>query len=429
MEESELILGVVVLLCMVFFCALFTASETALIALSRSRIKELLETGGKAAAALDRLTHDRGRFLLTALAACSLSSAVAVSLATYLSLRFIGGWLSIAGVALVALLLLFFGQVIPRKTAGARAERFSLFVAAPLEVILRPVKLMVDFFLFVSAPFLKLIEAENSAKDDTLTDEEIRMLVSKGKEERELEEEEREMIESIFTFGETSVKEIMVPRIDMVCVQADIPISKVLDIAIARGYSRFPVYEETIYNVIGIIYVKDLLDLVKDKRFEEPIRPKLRPAYYVPSSKKVDDLLREMQKEKISMAIVVDEYGGTDGLVTTEDLIEEIVGEITDEHDQEAPAVKELEDGSFLVDAKMHIEDANHLLDLRLHDGEGEFETLGGYVYGLMGRVPTQGEQVESDDFTITVAKIERQRIAQVCIRKKGEPKRDASAE
>lgn len=253
-----------------------------------------------------------------------------------------------------------------------------------------------------------------------VTEDDIKMMVDVGQEHGVLEEEESEMIHSIIQMGDTIAREIMVPRMDMICIQAQASQGDVLELAILHGLSKIPVYEETIDNIVGIAYIRDILPLLKENRLQDPVRSIIRPALFVPGTKKVDDLLGEMRKAKISMAILVDEYGGTDGLLTTEDILEEIVGDLADEHDREGPPLQIQEDGTAIVDAKMNIEDLNSQLDLRLPDDE--YESIGGLVYGFLGRVPARGDEVTVEDVVIRVEKILRQRITLVRILKQSAP-------
>jgi CBS domain containing-hemolysin-like protein len=242
------------------------------------------------------------------------------------------------------------------------------------------------------------------------------MMVEEASSQGVLAEEEKEMIHSVIELSDTIAREIMIPRLDIVAVEVNTPLTKVLDAAITHGLSRLPVFEETVDKVIGIVHTKDLLSLLREKKMDTPLKDNIRHAYFTPGSKKIDEMLREMQREKVAMAIVVDEYGGTDGLVTIEDIIEEIVGDITDEYDKEINSIELMDDGSYMVDAKTNIEDVNAELHIDLPTDE--FETLAGYVYGLTGHIPHNGETIKADNITITVEKVIRQRISRVKILK-----------
>ncbi|MDH7571740.1 MAG: hemolysin family protein, partial [Armatimonadota bacterium] len=242
-------------------------------------------------------------------------------------------------------------------------------------------------------------------------------IVEESEKEGVLEEQETEMIHSVLEFTDIVVREVMVPRIDMVCVEVSHTIDDLLDVILKSGHSRIPIYEETVDNIVGIVHAKDLLRVVRTVPGEHDIRSAnvMRPVYYVPETMKVDDLLAQFQRSKHQLAIVVDEYGGTAGLVTLEDLIEEIVGPITDEYDVEnEPKLSMLEDGSAIADARMPIDDVNKLLGLRLPDEESE--TLGGFVFTLLGKIPVVGESVEYDGVRLEVVEADNRRVARVKI-------------
>jgi putative hemolysin len=235
-----------------------------------------------------------------------------------------------------------------------------------------------------------------------------------------LEQEETKIIQSVFAFGETIAKEVMVPRVDMICVELGAPLGQVLDLMITSGFTRLPVYDDDVDNILGLVHAKDLLRKLEKHETQSikkmPIdKSDLREILVVPGTKRISKILRQLQQDKVTMAVVADEYGGTDGILTLEDIVEEIVGEITDEYDQAHEGVQIARDGSSIVDAKTIIEDVNEILNLDLpHD---EHETLGGYVYGLFGRVPKTGESMEVNGLKLTVESTHRQRITRVRIR------------
>ena len=247
-----------------------------------------------------------------------------------------------------------------------------------------------------------------------LSEEELRSLVDVGEEQGTLEQDEKEMIHSIFEFGETTVKEIMVPRIDMVCISTESEVSLLLNLIKKHMHSRIPIYKDKVDNIIGIIYAKDLLSYDDKRKNTMPnLEDLARPAYFVPEQKKIDELLREFQTNKIHMAIVVDEYGGTAGLVTLEDIIEEIVGEIQDEHDYEQPLYSKVSDNEFLVDGGMDLEEINEQLKIDLPTEEG-VETVAGFLYGLFGSVPKEKQKITYNGYEFIIEKVIRRRIKQV---------------
>ncbi|MBV8669043.1 MAG: HlyC/CorC family transporter, partial [Candidatus Eremiobacteraeota bacterium] len=253
-----------------------------------------------------------------------------------------------------------------------------------------------------------------------VTEDDIRTLVNVGEQHGALEEEEKEMIHSIFEFGDTVVREVMTPRTDMICADASDPVSEGVAVVIREGYSKLPIFEENIDHIIGVVHDRELLGAVSRGELTIPLRTLMRPIKAIPENKKVDELLREMQAEKVSVAIVVDEYGGTAGLVTMEDLLEEIVGEIMDEYDREEhdrpPEITPAGDREYIVDARMNIDDVNE--QLGLHLPTEDFESIGGYTFGLFGRVPVPGEHVVIDGgVTLVVEKTAGRRLLSVRIK------------
>jgi CBS domain containing-hemolysin-like protein len=240
----------------------------------------------------------------------------------------------------------------------------------------------------------------------------LRFLLHASEEEAVIEDEEKEMIASIFEFSDKLVREVMVPRIDVAAVELDTPMLQALDVILRAGHSRIPVYRDSIDNVQGVLYAKDLLKYLRDGRTETPLGKVLRPAYFIPESKKVDELLQELQQRKVHIAVVVDEYGGTAGLVTIEDLLEEIVGEIQDEYDAEEPTVEAVDTNEYLFDARVPIDEVNKLLGVELPSEGGD--TLGGFIYSQLGKVPALGDRIEFENAVIEVLSVSGRRIKQV---------------
>jgi CBS domain containing-hemolysin-like protein len=245
-----------------------------------------------------------------------------------------------------------------------------------------------------------------------VTEEELKLLVNVGEEEGLIEKEEREMIEGILIFGDTLAREVMVPRIHIAALESDATVAVALELALSAGHSRIPVYQDTIDNIAGILYVRDLLPLLRDGQLARGIVDLVRPAYYVPDTMKVDYLLRNLKARKVHIAIVVDEYGGTAGLVTIEDLLEEIVGEIQDEYDTEEPAVRQIDDHTWIVEARVSVDDLNTETGLQLLTEE--VDSLGGLVYERLGSIPQVGDSVDIDNVTISVLSVQGVRPEQL---------------
>ena len=259
------------------------------------------------------------------------------------------------------------------------------------------------------------VDPQMAMDSNSSTDEDLRMIVDAVEEDGSLLQEERDMIHSIFAMGERSAREIMVPRVDVAAVGASESLQRVLELVNGRGHSRIPIYDGSIDNIVGIVYAKDLLTHMVDGSLEEPARTLARRPLFVPESKKTDELLRDMQKHKVHMSVVLDEYGGTAGIVTIEDLLEEIVGEIQDEYDAEEISIEKLSDREAVFDARVSIRDLNEALDIDLEDGE--YDTVGGLVYDRLGKIPVVGDEVRVDGLWLTVLSTLGKRIKKVKIR------------
>ncbi|MBI4276894.1 MAG: HlyC/CorC family transporter [Armatimonadetes bacterium] len=407
-----IVLGILLLL-----SAFFSGTETALFAVNRLRLRRLDEEGNLRAGLVLRMLEDPGRPLTAILVGNNVTNVAASVLAALIFLRLFGPgagpWVAIL---VVTVALLVIGEITPKTFASKYAERIALWAARPIYLLSRVLFPIIQVLSAVTNVFLRPLGARVDLHSPLVTEDEIKQLVKMGEEEGIIEQDEREMIHSIFEFGETLVREVMVPRIDMVCVEADATLDEVLEAVLQHGHSRIPVFEEDIDHIVGIAYVKDLLRDLKRGRLQVRARELMRPALFVPETKKVDDLFQELQRKKVHMAVVVDEFGGTAGLVTIEDLLEEIVGPIMDEYDVEERPVEIVDDRTAVVDARVHIEEVNEALGLDLP--QEEVDTIGGFVYSLLGHVPIQGETVHYDGVEIRVERIDGQRIAKVKITK-----------
>jgi putative hemolysin len=408
------------LIVLILAAAFFSGSEAALISLSRLRARGMVERGLKGADAVIRLLDDRNRFLTSILIGNTVVLLAADSLATLLFVQAGVPQPAIVSTATMTVLLLAFGEIIPKTVAVANNERWSLRLAPVVERlawIMTPIN--AAFLLFTNA-VVRLFGVSPTPHGPFVTEDDIKNIVNVGAEQKVLEEQEREMIHSIIQFGDTIVREVMTPRPDMVAIDVAASARRALDLVIADGYSKLPVYEDAIDNVIGVVHDRELLiSLSNGTLAQTPIRALMRAITLVPESKRVSELLREMQRGKFSLAIVVDEYGGTAGLVTMEDLLEEIVGEIRDEHDEgEEEAIRFLSDNEAVVDAGTNIEDVNAKLGLHLpHE---DFETIGGLTVGLFGRLPHEGEEIESGDVRLRIERTRGRRILTLHVFKAG---------
>jgi magnesium and cobalt exporter, CNNM family len=408
-----------VLAALVFGSAFFSASEAALISLSRIHARGMVERKLHGARAVQRLLEDRNRFLTSILIGNTVVLLAADSLATLLLIRMGVPHAAVWSTIMMTILLLLFGEIIPKTIAVSNNERWALRLAPIVERlawILTPIN---TTFIVVTNGIVRLFGVSPVSHGPFVTEDDIRNIVNAGAEQKVLEDDEREMIHSIIQFGDTIVREVMTPRPDVIAVEVESSARRALDLVIAEGYSKLPVYDGTIDNVIGVVHDRELLiALANGNLANTPIRSLMRPIVLVPENKRISQLLREMQKGKFSLAIIVDEYGGTAGLVTLEDLLEEIVGEIRDEHDEgEEEPIRFVSPEEAIVDAGVNIEDVN--ASLGVHLPHEEFETIGGLTVGLFGRLPQEGEHIETAEHVrLGIERMRGRRILAVRITK-----------
>jgi len=415
------LLAVVVLLLIV---AAFNAmAETSITRLGRAKAYHLArERKSGAAQRLVKITEDPAPFMNVVLLLTLVSHVTGTTIATSVAIRQLGSIGEAVAAGVMTFVIFVFAEVVPKTYTVQRTESAALIVARPVYFFGRVLQPVGKLLLIVSNAAMALLPGKGLPKGPFVTEDEIRHLVDVAEEEEEIEEEERELIHSIFEFGDTVVREVMVPRTDMIALRADAKVSEALDTIVKAGYSRIPLYDGDTDNIVGVLYAKDLLRRTQEigRESASMVSTLGRAPVFVPEQKKVADLLREMQHQRVHMAICVDEYGGTAGLVTIEDLIEEIVGEIVDEYDHEEPLVEPIDDVTIRVDAKMPIDEVNELLETNLpHE---EWNTVGGLVFGLTGRVPTVGEVVRFDGLEFTTERVSGRRIQKVVISKHTQP-------
>ncbi len=401
----------IVLVTALILAALSAAAETALTSVNRIKLRNLAEEGDAAARRVVRLLERPQIFLSTILVASNVAVIVASTVATLLAFDVFAG-AEVVSTLLLALIVLVFCEITPKTAAVQAPERWARVLVGPVEALAFVLRPVIAALTFITGGIVRLFGGQAVRHGPFVTEEELRLLVEVGEEEGVLEEDEREMIHNVFELADTAVREVMVPRIDMVTVEAEATVEEAMTLIIQGGQSRIPVYDDSIDNIIGVLYAKDLLRVVASDQHPAAVRTLVRPAYFVPESKRLDDLLRELQQQRVHMAIVVDEYGAVAGLVTIEDLVEEIIGDIQDEYDKEEQLFERVSDNEFIVDAKISLDDVNELLDIEL-TGEG-YETLGGFVYAQLDKIPTVGDVVHFENLTITVLSTKGRRVTKV---------------
>lgn len=412
MDEGWIVAWLILGLAMTLI-ALAAAAEVSLGAISRANVRRLLDEGVPRAQAIQTLLDDSPRFILASMVLEVLSLVLAILAASWLAVAFNLQWnlgipLLLLGVGLLALLV----QVVARSLAMRSTERTALRLSAFMRAtawLLTPITLPL---MALAAAILGRGGADVHPDSVLLSEEGLRYLINAAEEPGLIEEDEKKMIASIFELGEMVAREVMVPRIDVVAVDEKTTLRQALDVIIQAGHSRIPVYRNTIDNVQGVLYAKDLLLPFRDGHNDTPITELMRPAHFVPESKRVDDLLQELQQRRVHMAIIVDEYGGTAGVATIEDLLEEIVGDIQDEYDSETPMAQQVSEREYVFDAQLRLDDVNEILDTALPSEESD--TLGGFIYSQLGAMPAVGSRVHYEQLTLEVLSVQSRRILQV---------------
>ncbi len=393
-------------------CGLASAAETALTSVSRIKIKNLVETGDKKAQMIEHLLAEPNKFLSTILVVNSVAVIVASTLATGLALEFSENWGELIATILLSLVVLIFCEITPKTAAVQNPERWARALVNLVRGAAWLLTPLIALLGWITSFLVRILGGRLHRRGPFITEEELRMMVTVSEEEGVLEEGEREMIHSIFELGDRPVRDIMVPRIDMITLESEHTLEEAINLIMQGGQSRIPVYEETIDNIIGVLYAKDLLRHARQGNLQAKVRDFVRPAYFVPESKKLDDLLHELQQQRIHIAIIVDEYGAVAGLVTIEDLVEQIIGDIQDEYDKEEILYEKVSDNEYIIDAKISIDEFNELLNTRLTDED--YDTLGGFVYTQLDKVPSVGDEVTYQDLTLTVLSTKGRRITKV---------------
>lgn len=437
-SAGTLVLQILLLLVLILLNAFFAMAEIAIVTLNDNKIRKMAEDGHKGARKVLKLTKNTSKFLSTIQIGVTLSgfltsASAAQTFAGKLASWFTGVLPSVPyGVAetvatvVVTLILSYFslvlGELVPKKIAMQRAEEISFRVAGVLNGVGAVFSPFIRFLSASTNLVTRLLGFDPNASEEAVTEEEILMMVDAGEEKGVIEESAKDMIANIFEFDDTTVNEIMTHRTDMEAVEDTAPVNEAVNLAIEKGYSRIPVYHEDIDDIVGIVYVKDLLKYVcAELPAETKLSDIMRGASFIPETKKCSELFAEMTASKNQMAIIVDEYGGTEGLVTMEDLVEAIVGNIQDEYDNEEEEIRQVGDNAFTVDGTTSIDEISELLDVELP--EGEYDTVAGLLVENLGRIPKSGEHPSAaiGNIRFTVDQVEDRRITRILIVKEPE--------
>lgn len=424
-------LELLLILFLILINAFFAASEIAVLSVNKAKLGHLAEDGNKRAQLILSLTEEPSRFLATIQVGITLAGFLASASAAVSISRGLGGVLKGISIPLISsaadqiavvvvtiflsFVTLVLGELFPKRLALKHSEKMALFAAKPIQivsVVMRPfVKILTSSTNF----FVRIFDADAEITDERVTEEEIRMMIDVGEENGVLNETEKEMIDGIFEFDNTLSREVMTPRTDVFMFEASTPMDKVITEILEEGYSRIPVYEDDTDNIIGILYIKDLFsELYKKDLKDISMKKLLRTPYFVPETKNTDILFRELQKSKNHMAILIDEYGGFSGIVTMEDLIEEVMGNILDEYDEDYEKdeyVQQLDDNTYLVNGLVGIDEINEKLHTKIPDEN--CDTIGGFVIDLIGNIPEDNDEdiVEYENLVFKIEKVNEKRI------------------
>ena len=421
---------VILLIVLILVNAFFAMSEIAIISLNDAKLRRMAQSGNKKAKILANMVGQPSKFLATIQVGVTLSgllaSAVAAdTFAEYIVLAFGGTSINpglIRGISLVVITIilsfftLVFGELVPKRLAMNSSEKISFAIARPLQIIYTFEKPFVAFLSWSTNLVLKLFGVSAEQESEEVTEEEIRMMIDVGNENGSIEQADREMINNIFEFDDRTAEEIMTHRTEMTALPLTASLEECIHTAVETGYSRVPVYDEDLDDIVGILYIKDLLNLVlSSPPFEFKVENYMRQPLYVPETNRCKELFKELQEKKVQMAIVVDEYGGTAGLVTMEDLLESIVGNIQDEYDDEEEEVSQLSENVYLMDGLTQLEDVEKLFGIHF-DGDGDYDTIGGYIIDELGYIPAADEHpsVTVGGITFTVINVVERRIEKI---------------
>ncbi|HII76770.1 MAG: hypothetical protein A4E40_01595 [Methanoregulaceae archaeon PtaU1.Bin059] len=407
---EDFLLLLLFILCLVL-SGFFSASEVALVSITRAKVRTLANEHRPGSDALATLKEHPNRFLITILIGNNIVNVAAAAIATAVTISIFGDIGVGIATGVVVILLLLFGEIGPKIYAARNTERFALAVARPIYYLSR-----------ILSPLVWAIEmvavrrtGEGGFAEPAVTEEEIREWIEVGKEEGAIEQEEREMLYSVLEFGDTTAREIMTPRVDVALIDDQSTLEDALHFFNETGFSRIPVYHEHMDNIIGVLNVKDVISSQISGKKNIPIKDLMYDPFFVPESKKIDDLLKELQLRKVQIAVVLDEYSSFVGIVTVEDILEELVGDILDEFDREEPEIQKISDGVYLVDAKVWVEDLNDELDISLPVSEA-YESLGGLIIERLGHIPHPGESVyiQESHISLVVTQMLSRRIVKV---------------
>lgn len=415
--SSDIILQVGLLIVLLMCSAFFSASETSLMSLSKIRIRHMQDEKVKGIKYLVKITEDSGKLLSTILVGNNIVNILATSISTALFTSLIPGARGVAiATGLMTILVLIFGEITPKTIAANNSEKTALVVSKPIRLIIILLTPIVLIFDIVTNIIFKILRINKDTEEPMITEAELKTMVNVSHEEGVLEVEEKEIIHNVFQFRDMQARQAMIQRVDMICIEAKESYEEIVNKFKVEKLSRMPVYNENIDDIVGIINIKDIAFLTNEEIESFDIKKYIREPFLTYEFKKITQLLDEMKNEKTQIAIVVDEYGGTSGLLTIEDLVEEIVGDIEDEYDNGELEIQQISDNEYIVEGSSKISDVNELVGIKLESDE--FDSVGGFIIGYLKRLPDENEVIEFEEVKLCIDELDKNRIKKIRIYK-----------
>lgn len=418
--DPDLLSFLIIIICIIFI-AVLSGSEVAFISLNRIKLRYLAEKGDKNAVIAQKIRNEHDRLFSAVILSGNLFTILATSIGTAVAITVLGEDIGIiVSTIVMTILTVIFGELAPKTFAVTHAEGIALALARPVELYIKAISPLVWVFNKLSNGLIRILGGEVRPVPQLLTEEEMKAMIKIGEEEGAIEKEEKEMLHNIFAFGDKKVTEAMVPRTEIVAIPEEAAVKDLLSLVSEQGYSRYPVFKETVDNITGVLYVKDIIRkmAVESVSPETSVKYFVRDAFYIPESKMVTALLAEMQKDKFQIAIVVDEHGGTAGLITLEDIMEEIVGGLQDEFEaiEAEKDVEILDERTFVVSGTTGIDEINELVGIEIESEE--YHTIGGFLFGLFGHLPKTGEQLRYHGLKFLILEMDGKKIVKIKITK-----------
>ncbi len=410
--SSIIYIQIIGLIILIILSSFFSASETALMSISKIRVRHMVEENIKGANRVKELIDNPSSLLASILVGNNVVNIASSSLATVLAINLIGSRGVAISTIIMTIVVLIFGEITPKTLASQNSEQISLRVANPIFIVSKMLKPVVIITTTISKLFIKLLGGKSDSNKPFITEDELKTMVDVSEEEGILMSEEKDMIHNVFQFGDLYAKDVMVQRVDIIALDIEESLDKIISVIKEEGFSRIPIYSDTIDNIVGILNVKDIIFMEDTKEFS--LNNYMREITYTYEFRKVTELFKDMNKNRQHMVVVLDEYGGTVGIVTIEDLIEEIVGDISDEYDDEEPEIYVVKEDEYIVEGSVRIEDINELIGTKIESEE--FDSIGGFIIGVLGRFPNISEEIIYSNYRFIIEDIDRNRIKKIRI-------------